>query len=95
MNTNEEIVCGFDSLRDFVGRALKAVRMARLTRLELSKALRLDFGLSQATEQWILIVEDAKFHLLFEEFEILCKALSFSPEEVLLYARELKEKNAG
>jgi len=96
MSEDQEDVRNFDGLRDFIGRALKDVRENKKEgRKDLSECLRLVYGLREATEQWILRVEeDGKFHLLFDEFKILCQALEVSAKTVLGRAWELKKASA-
>ncbi|MEK7562762.1 MAG: hypothetical protein AAB509_03735 [Patescibacteria group bacterium] len=93
MNASEEDVRNFDDLKTFVGQALKDARCGSgKTSKDLSETLRLRHGLVQATENWVSNIEVGTFHLLFEEFEILCQALNFSIKDVLERAQVLKLK---
>lgn len=96
MNADEVNVCDFDQLRDFIGTALKAVRdKLKKSKQDLSDSLRLVYGLVQAKETWISLVEDdPKFHLFIEEFEILCRALEVPAKEILDCAWKLKKQSA-
>lgn len=95
MNASEKNVRDFVDVRDFIGRALKNVRMELgESKKDVSTLLRLVYGLREATEQWITNVEDGKFHLFFEEFEILCQALGSSVRAILDRTWELKKESA-
>lgn len=95
MNASEDTLGRFEELGDCIGKTIRTLRIGLgQTQREMSQLLRLVFRMVEAKTEWLTLVEEGKFRLCFEQFDVICQALQLTPEEVLERAWEFKKQNA-
>ena len=88
----ENPVVLFDRVKEYVGNAIHDVRMGcQKTEKEVYDDIR-NRGFTHLVGQ-LPLIESGTFHLFFEEFEALCRALSMPIDVVLERAAIIKCEN--